>query len=567
MTTSENFYHDNPDLRFVMEKMTDWQTIFTLRGDVGRAESPFDSVAEAQEANLDMLADPIGAIAAQRIAPRAEEVDRLGCRLENGQVIFSEPLQRNLDDLREAQLTGLTVDAAFGGAGFSKTFYSAAVEMVSRADASLMNFFGLQGIADTIQQFASEEIKAEMLPPMASGELSGAMVLTEADAGSDLGAVRTRSALDAEQEPDGTWTITGAKRFITNGCGDVLLVLARSEDPAKYGGGRGLSFFLVTKSERVQVRRIEEKLGIHGSPTCELYFDKAPARLIGRRGHGLTRYTVWLMAAARLGVAAQSVGISEAALREAEAYADDREQFGKPIRQMPAVASLLADMRVATEASRALLYATSTFVDLQEAAEKFGLKEEEKRFGRAADLLTPLVKYYASEVCNRVASDAIQVHGGNGFMKDYPVERLFRDARITNIYEGTSQIQIDWAVLRLVRGDMAALLEPFNAMDWDAAGLGAEATALRAARPLLDEATAFVKEKGAEYRDLMARRLVDLALDHYLAWLFLAQAAKWDYKRKVAARFLADALPRMRMLHEVLMSGRGLELEHLSPTA
>jgi len=566
MVTSENFYTDNPDLRFVMERMTDWQAILTTRGDVGLPESPFESVEEAVEANVDMLGDPIGAIAAQRIAPRAEEVDKLGCRLENGQVVFPEPLQRNLDDLREAQLCGLTVDPQFGGAGFSKTFYSAAVEMVSRADASLMNFFGLQGIADTIQQFASEEIKAEMLPPMAAGELSGAMVLTEADAGSDLSAVRTRSALEAEQETDGSWTISGSKRFITNGCGDVLLVLARSEDPAKYGGGRGLSFFLVTKGERVQVRRIEEKLGIHGSPTCELYFDKAPARLIGRRGHGLTRYTAWLMAAARLGVAAQSVGISEAALREAEAYAREREQFGKPIGELPAVISLLADMRVATEASRALLYATSTFVDLQEGAEKRGLPEE-KRYAKAADLLTPLVKYYASEMCNVVTSAAIQVHGGNGFMKDYPVERLYRDARITNIYEGTSQIQIDWAVLRLVRGELAAILEPYAAKGWADPELAELAASLQATRPLLDGAVAFVKEKGGEYRDLMARRLVDLALDHYLGWLLLAQAERWDYKRKVARRFLADALPRLRMNHEIVMSGRALEVERLQPTA
>jgi len=564
MVSSENFYLDNPDLRFVVEQTTDWAAIFAMRGDVGGEAPAFDSVEEAREANIDMLSDPIGAIAAQRIAPRAEEVDRLGCRLENGRVLFPEPLQRNLDDLKDAQLCGLTVDAQYGGLGFSKTFYTAAVEMVSRADASLMNFFGLQGIADTIQQFASEEIKAEMLPPMASGELSGAMVLTEADAGSDLASVRTRSTLDAEEDPEGNWTITGAKRFITNGCGDVLLVLARSEDPAKYGGGRGLSFFLVTRGERVQVRRIEEKLGIHGSPTCELYFDKAPARLIGRRGHGLTRYTAWLMAAARLGVAAQAVGISEAALREAEAYAREREQFGRTINTLPAVAVMLAEMRVATEASRALLYATSFYVDMQEGAEKRGLKEEEKKYGRGADLLTPLAKYYAAEVCNQITSTAIQVHGGNGFMKDYPVERLFRDARITNIYEGTSQIQVDWAVMRLVRGDLAALLEPFAARDWAGAGLADLAERLRATRAWVDEATVFVKERGAEYRDLMARRLVDLALDHYLGWLLLAQAAKWDYKRRVAERFLADALPRMRMNHEIAMSGRGLELERLA---
>lgn len=564
MVSSENFYSDNPDLKYHMEQGVDWAALFAMRGDVGGPDAPFDSVEEAREANLDMLADPIGAIAAQRIAPRAEEVDHLGCRLENGEVLFPEPLRRNLQDLREAQLTGLTVDPAWGGLGFSKTFYSAAVEMVSRADASLMNFFGLQGIADTIQMFASEEIKAEILPPMADGQLSGAMVLTEADAGSDLGAVRTKSDIAAEQDPDtGQWSITGSKRFITNGCGDVLLVLARSEDPVKYGGSRGLSFFLVLKDEHVQVRRIEEKLGIHGSPTCEIYFDSAPARLIGKRGRGLTKYTAWLMAAARLGVAAQGVGLCEAALREALAYADDREQFGKPIRSMPAVATMLAEMRVLTEASRALLYATSFHVDMQEGAEKRGDKAAEKIHSRAADLLTPLVKYYAAEASIQVTHLAIQVHGGNGFMKDYPVERLYRDARITSIYEGTSQIQIDWAILRLVRGELGRLLEPFESFSAGDAELDGAAKRLRETRTLVDEALEFARSQGAEYRDLMARRVVDLALDHYLGWLLLKQGAQVASKKKTALRFLADALPRMRMNHEVAMSGRSLELDCL----
>ena len=260
------------------------------------------------------------------------------------------------------------------------------------------------------------------------------------------------------------------------------------------------------------------------------------------------------------------MGISEAALREAEAYAREREQFGKPIGELPAVISLLADMRVATETSRALLYATSTCVDLQEGAERRGLPEE-KKYAKGADLLTPLVKYYASEMCNLVTNAAIQVHGGNGFMKDYPVERLYRDARITNIYEGTSQIQIDWAVLRLVRGELAAILEPYAAKTWSDPELAELAASLQATRPLLDEAIAFVKEKGGEYRDLMARRLVDLALDHYLGWLLLEQAEKWDYKRKVARRYLADALPHLRMNHEIVMSGRALDVERLQPTA
>jgi 3-(methylthio)propanoyl-CoA dehydrogenase len=560
MVSSQNFFLDNGDLRHHLERGLDWGALLAMRGDVGHPDAPFESVAEAVEANLEMLADPIGAVAAQRIAPRAEEVDRLGCRLEDGVVHFSEPLQRNLQDLRDAQLNGLTVDPVWGGLGFSKSFYSAAIEIISRADASLMNFFGLQGIADTLQMFADEGIKAEILPGMAAGELSGAMVLTEADAGSDLGAVRTRSEIAADQDPEtGDWTITGSKRFITNGCGDVLLVLARSEDPAKYGGSRGLSFFLVLKSERVQVRRIEEKLGIHGSPTCELYFDRAPARLIGKRGRGLTKYTAWLMAAARLGVAAQAVGICEAALREAEVYATEREQFGKPIRQLPAVGAMLAEMRVVTAAARALLYETSFHVDMQEGAERRGDKAAEKRHGRASDLLTPLVKYYAAEASILVTNLAIQVHGGNGFMRDYPVERLYRDARITSIYEGTSQIQIDWAILRLVRGDMDSLLAEFEGYNAGDAELDSAAKRLRDTAPLLDEALEFVRTQSPELRDQLARRVVDLVLDHYLGWLLLKHAALAPERRPPALRYLAEALPRMRMHHEIVMNGHALE--------
>lgn len=564
MATSENFYLDNPDLRFVIEQSVDWEELFRMRQDVGVPEAPFDSVEEAREANIDMLTDPIGTLAAQRIAPRAEEVDELGCTLENGQVVFPEALQRNLDDLREAQLMGLTIDPEYGGLGFSKTFYTAAIELISRADASLMNYFSLQGIAETIQQFGDEDIKQQYIPGMAAGELSGAMVLTEADAGSDLGAVRTRSEVGAEQDPvTGEWYITGAKRFITNGCGDVLLVLARSEDPGKYGGSRGLSFFVTQKSEHVQIRRIEEKLGIHGSPTCEIYFDRAPARLIGRRGRGLIKYTAWLMAEARLGVAAQAVGICEAALREAQNYAGEREQFGKPIRELPAVASMLADMRMMTESARALLYATSACVDMSEAAEKFELKAELKQYGRLADLLTPMVKYYAAELCNQVTYLAVQVHGGNGFMKDYPVERLYRDARITNIYEGTSQIQIEWAIMRLLRGETASLFAPYRDRDYGDEELNQHATTLRKHLDDLDAAIAFVKEGGAERRDLEARRIVDMTLDLLVGWLLLGQAAAAESKRPLLRRYMAESMPRFRMHHEMVMAGRSLEMEQL----
>lgn len=549
----ENFYTDNDDLQFVLASMVDWDEILRLKGELGTEASPFENADEAKASFQEMLADPIGELAAQRIAPRAVEVDTLGCRYEDGTVVFPEGLQRNLKDLCDAQLMGLTIPTKYGGLSFPETFYMAAIEIISRADASLMNFFGLQGgIAETIHHFASDELKDKYLPGMAAGELTGAMALTEADAGSDLANVQTRAkgdAIEAVQDPDtGEWNINGTKRFITNGCGDIILVLARSEDPDRFGGGRGLSFFLVEKSDRVHVRRIEEKLGIHGSPTCELYFDNAPGYLIGKRGHGLARYTSWLMLAARLAVAAQAQGISEAAYRASLKYADEREQFGKPIRQFPQVAAMLRDMQVYTEASRALLYATSEIVDLHQAAEKNGLRAETKRYGRLADAMTPLVKYYATEMANKLAYDAIQIHGGNGFMREYPVERLYRDARITNIYEGTSQIQVNWAFSRILRGDMDAYLQ--GLIDDTADGDGdvtAWAQEVQSCLTAMQETVGALREQDPDRREWVARDVVDMCADVCVAALLVRQAVSREAKKPTVRAFMRDMLPRFAM--------------------
>ncbi|MFQ6043268.1 MAG: acyl-CoA dehydrogenase family protein, partial [Candidatus Poribacteria bacterium] len=296
-----NFYLDNDDLRFQMEQMVDWTSIVELKEEIDSEDCPYETIEEAVETYIDMLNDPIGELAANRIALRAAEIDEEGCSFENGVVTLPEGMVRNLEDLKDAQLMGITLPAEYDGLNFPVTFYTAATEIISRADAALMNFFGLQGIGETIAKFASDEIKEQYLPGFTSGELTGAMVLTEPDAGSDLSAIQTKATFNPDAEE---WTIRGAKRFITNGCGDVLLVLARSEDPKRFSGGRGLSLFLVETSDAVQVRRIEEKMGIHGSPTCEIYFDDAKAVLIGQRGRGLTRYVNWLMNAARLAVAA-----------------------------------------------------------------------------------------------------------------------------------------------------------------------------------------------------------------------------------------------------------------------
>ena len=555
---NENFYLDNPDLQFVVEKTIDWNRIVQLKDDVGTPDCPFSTPEEASATYIEMLKDPVGALAAQRIAPRAAEVDEIGCQFKDGQVIFPDALQRNLKDLCDAQVMGLTIPRAFGGLSFPETVYTAAIEMVSRADASLMNFFGLQGgIAECINQFASDELKAKYLPGMATGELTGAMALTEPDAGSDLANVQTRAGgFEAmENAETGEWTLSGTKRFITNGCGDIILVLARSEDPEKKSGGRGLSFFLVEKSDKVKVRRIEHKLGIHGSPTCEIYFDNAKGYLIGKRGFGLARYTSWLMLAARLAVAAQAQGISQAAYQAAVQYANEREQFGKPIKQFPQVASILFNMRINNEASRALLYATSQIVDLNQGAEHKGLKDEEKKYSRLAELLTPMVKYYATELSNRMAYDAIQIHGGNGFMNEYPVERLYRDARITNIYEGTSQIQLIWAISRLVRGDLNPLLDELAAVQVTDPELSVLVQRIKQAQAMLGEVIAALQNKDNDYREWVARHVVDLAIDVYVSYLLLHQATKWDAKRPVARKFIQDMLPRCAMNRDYALHG------------
>ncbi len=565
-----NFYLDNDDLRFHMERMVNWEPIVELRESIGSEVCPYDSIEEVIETYLDMLADPIGELTAERIAPRAAEVDEEGCKLVDGEVILSEATQRNLQDLKDADLMGITLPLQYGGLNFPTTFYTAATEIISRGDASLMNLFGLQGIAETIYLFASEEVKGQYLPGFCSGELTGAMVLTEPDAGSDLAAIQTR----ADQTESDEWVIRGAKRFITNGCGDVLLVLARSEDPNKYAGGRGLSLFLVEKSDKVQVRRLEEKLGIHGSPTCEIYFDNAPGKLIGQRGRGLTRYVSWLMSAARLSVAAQSVGICEAALRESQRYAIEREQFGKPIKEFPAVAEMLVNMQIATEAVRALLYEASQMVDLSDGLNakitemdrkdpQFSeLRQRHAYYSRISDILTPLIKYYASEVCKQVVDDAIQVHGGNGYMKDYPVERLFRDARITSIYEGTSQIQIEWAMNRIFKGNLNAAFEAFTATDYEDADLNALAMEIHKLQDALNESIAFASSKTDEdgqrdtdYRALVARKIVDIAIDVYVSYLFLRQAAQSERKRLVARKFITEAKVRTQMHRELILTG------------
>jgi hypothetical protein len=565
-----------------MERRVNWASILDARSLLSGEDAPFDTVEEAVETFLDLLADPVGSLAAQRIAPRAAEIDAQGCRLVEGNVILPEGMKQNLKDLTEADLMGFCLPRRYDGLGFPTTLYTAATEIISRADASLMNLFGLQGIAETISRFADEELQAKYIPKFSSGEVTGAMVLTEPDAGSDLMAVQTKAVLDDEA---GIWKIRGTKRFITNGCGDVLLVLARSEDPQRFSGARGLSLFLVERSERVKIRRLEEKMGIHGSPTCEIYFDDAPGHLIGRRGRGLTQYVNWLMNAARLGVAAQCLGIVEAAYREALDYARQREQFGKRILDFPPVAEMLVEIKVTLEAMRSLVYRTSEAVDLFEGY-SYGLegmdrkdphygemRRKKDQFGQIAELLTPISKYYTSEAAIRLTSLALQVHGGNGYMRDYPVERLFRDARITNIYEGTSQMQVDRAFSKILKGGMSHLLEEKARTEWSDDRFRSLAKRLEEGYRRFVRCLEIVQDRrcrdpetgeevvDGDFRSLMARRLVEMGAELYMGYLLLEEAQLWDHKLPVAAHFISEVSGRVLLHANAIEEGETIPIQ------
>jgi hypothetical protein len=477
---------------------------------------------------------------------------------------------------------GFTLPHRFGGLNFPNLIYTAAIEIVSRADASLMNIFGLQGIGETINAFASEEIKQKYLHDFSAGKVTGAMVLTEPDAGSDLQSCKLRAFAD----DDGNWYLHGVKRFITNGCGEVLLVLARSE--ADRSGGLGLSLFVCGRGPSVHVRRLEDKLGIHGSPTCELFFDNTPCELVGERQRGLVTYVMALMNGARIGIAAQSMGIAEATYRIARDYAASREQFGVAIEKLPAVRDMVIDMKVAIEAGRALLYETCRVVDIElglmrqsanPPADKVNAKELKiklRKFKRLAAMLTPMSKYFCSEMCNSVAYDSIQVLGGSGFMRDYACERHARDARITTIYEGTSQLQVVAAVRGVCSGTAEKYFEVLASAQYDDEVKDLLAL-LAQGGELLKKSIAFVKEAGVDYMDLWGRALVDIAIDLINGYLFCGQASSSVdmetavadngqngrgqtismKKRKaiMARRYISKNVPKIARLSDLICSG------------
>ncbi|OQA02758.1 MAG: Acyl-CoA dehydrogenase [Planctomycetes bacterium ADurb.Bin401] len=539
-----NFYKDNEDILFLFKHM-DIAGVADVIEEGFKFAKDFDhapaNAAEAAE-NYELVLDAIGKLSGDFIWPRSEGIDRQGSHLcEDGKVKYADGIKESLDMLAKAHVMGFTLPHRFGGLNFPNLVYSIAIEMVSRADASLMNIFGLQGIAETINAFASEEIKQKYLHDFASGKVTGAMVLTEPDAGSDLQSCK----LKAYQDDKGNWYLNGVKRFITNGCGEVLLVLARSEPDRS--GGLGLSLFVCDRGPTVHVRRTEDKLGIHGSPTCELFFDNTPCELIGERRRGLAPYVMSLMNGARIGISGQSLGIAEAAYRIARDYAASRKQFGVAIEKLPAVRDLVIDMKLEIETARALLYETSRVVDYDIGYQKKlefdppadkeqlkKLKDASRRYGRYAGMLTPMTKYYSSEMSNRVTYNSIQVLGGSGFMRDYPCERLARDARITTIYEGTSQLQVVAAVRGVCSGTAEKYITELAAANYEPQLQDLLDTLKQNTEAMLNAVT-FIKDKGVEYMDLHGRELVDIAICIICGYLFCQQAgSKFDMEVETA---------------------------------
>jgi alkylation response protein AidB-like acyl-CoA dehydrogenase len=431
-----------------------------------------------------------------------------------------------------------------------------------------MNIFGLQDIAITIQKFGDDSQREKYLPKFATGEYTGAMALTEPDAGSDLQAVK----LQAYQDENGNWFLRGVKRFITNGGGEVLLVLARSEPGTK--DGRGLSMFACYGDETVVVRRLENKLGIHGSPTAELQFNDTPAVLIGKRKFGLIKYVMDLMNSARLGVSAQALGISQAAYEEALKYAREREQFGQAIINIPAVTNMLIDMRVTLETNRSLFYATSKWVDirnkLEEHIEKLkadgkSLTDDNIRFREAqkiCDLLTPMTKYVLTESANKITYDALQIHGGAGYMKDFIIERLARDARITNIYEGTSQLQIVAATGGVINDLLVDHFETKEKKVYKGT-LTKLADYLKEIREIyLDCLRYVVEKKDSHFQEITAKELVELYSFLYVGYLALDEAEKSKRKIFIANRYITNALSLSRKNAEAIKNDQYQDVLH-----
>lgn len=525
-----NYYTDHPEIEFhlnhpLMKRVVDLKERNYLEKD--QFEDAPVNYEDAIE-NYKRLLDITGDVAANIIEPNSEDVDLEGPHLENGRMIYASKTFENLDATRKAGLWGLSMPRRYGGLNLPNAIFSMASEIIAAADAGFQNIWSLQSCIDTLYEFGSEEQRQKYIPRICAGETMS-MDLTEPDAGSDL----QRVMLKATQDEDGTWRLNGVKRFITNGDSDIHLVLARSEEGTK--DGRGLSMFIYDKRDGgVTVRHIEHKLGIHGSPTCELVYKNAKAELCGNTRLGLIKYVMALMNGARLGIAAQSVGVEQEAYNEGLAYAKERAQFGEKIINFPAVYDMLSRMKAKLDAGRSLLYCCARYVDIYKALEDIARdtkltseeRQEMKKYTRLADAFTPLAKGMNSEYANQNAYDAISIHGGSGFIMEYKCQRLFRDARIFSIYEGTTQLQVVAAIRYITNGTYLSIIKEMleNEVSDDLKALKERVAKLV---ELYEAAINKVKEANDQaVHDFLARRLYNMTGDIVMSLLILDDATK-----------------------------------------
>ena len=527
-----NFYTDVPEIKFELENSPLMQRIVDLKereyADKDQyAEAPQD-YADAMD-NYDKVLDIVGDICANVVAPNAEAVDAEGPHCENGRVRYASKTYENMEAMISAGMNGMTMPRRYNGLNLPNTVYTAANEIVSTGDAGFENIWSLQDCIETLYEFGDEDQRQRFVPRVCAGETMS-MDLTEPDAGSDLQSVMLKATFDEENN---CWRLNGSKRFITNGDSDIHLVLARSEAGTR--DGRGLSMFIYDKRNGgVDVRRIENKLGIHGSPTCELVYKNAKAELCGSRKMGLIKYVMALMNGARLGIAAQSVGLSQAAYNEAIAYARDRKQFGKAIIEFPAVYDMLSIMKAKLDAGRALLYQCARYVDIYKALDDIARERkltpeeraEQKTYSRLADAFTPLAKGMNSEYANQNGYDCIQIHGGSGFMLEYACQRIYRDARITSIYEGTTQLQTVAAIRYVTNGFYSQVISDYEAMPV-AAEYEGYLTRVKEMAAKFNACVAAVKDAADEdLHDICARHLYEMAASIIMCHLLMQNASK-----------------------------------------
>ena len=525
-----NYYSDHPEIEFHLNHPLMKRVVDLKERNYAEKDQFEDAPVNYEDAieNYKRLLDITGDVAANIIEPNSEDVDLEGPHLENGRMIYASKTFENLDATRKAGLWGLSMPRRYGGLNLPNAIFSMASEIIAAADAGFQNIWSLQSCIDTLYEFGSEEQRQKYIPRICAGETMS-MDLTEPDAGSDL----QRVMLKATQDEDGTWRLNGVKRFITNGDSDIHLVLARSEEGTK--DGRGLSMFIYDKRDGgVTVRHIEHKLGIHGSPTCELVYKNAKAELCGNTRLGLIKYVMALMNGARLGIAAQSVGVEQEAYNEGLAYAKERAQFGEKIINFPAVYDMLSRMKAKLDAGRSLLYCCARYVDIYKALEDIARdskltpeeRQEMKKYTRLADAFTPLAKGMNSEYANQNAYDAISIHGGSGFIMEYKCQRLFRDARIFSIYEGTTQLQVVAAIRYITNGTYLSIIKEMLESEVSD-DLKALKTRVAKLVDLYEAAINKVKEANDQaVHDFLARRLYNMTGDIVMSLLILDDATK-----------------------------------------